>query len=212
VFSLDSSIGQKVAFAAHYQNGRWIKSYLPGVPFEAAALSSNDIWVVGQTLNSKGSLIVMRWNGHRWQTSAFPKQRLAGDPVGLTATSPHDLWVTWAPSKSRTRGYLLHWSGKGWARVNFPSSGAGSLVATDGHGGLWVAGYGPAPRHSWLFLHWSAGRWTTWKVPLEAGEQPGNVSELALMPGTRSLWAIGHIFGPGGGTVLNRVAIWRYDP
>jgi hypothetical protein len=25
----------------------------------------------------------------------------------------------------------------------------------------------------------------TWKVPLGAGEQPGNVSELALMPGTR---------------------------
>jgi hypothetical protein len=40
----------------------------------------------------------------------------------------------------------------------------------------------------------------------------GQVDEMALVGGTRSLWAVGHLYGPGAGTTLNRGAIWRFTP
>jgi hypothetical protein len=119
--------------------------------------------------------------------------------------------VIWAPQKSGKAEYLLHSTGKGWVRVDLPSgdSALGSFAA-DGHGGFWLTGVGPGPKQAQLFLHWSAGHWAVSHVLSAKGEQLGQVDETALIPGTRSVWAVGHLYGPGDGTTLNRAAIWRY--
>jgi hypothetical protein len=209
IFSLGYYLGQKVFYASRYQHGRWTKVDLPDVPFEVAAISAQDIWAVGPSRDGTGKDVMMHWNGRKWSTSAVPKQRTAGQPDDLMATGPRDLWMGWQPAKAGASGYLLHWNGARWAKVDFPRSGAGSPAAGDGHGGLWVNGVAPGAKRVQLFLHWSAGYWTTWRVP-NGSYSPGNVDELALIPGTRSLWAIGNVYGPGGGTVLNRVSIWHY--
>jgi hypothetical protein len=211
VFSLGSYVGEKVAFAAHYQNGHWTKSVLPDVPESAAALSSKDIWVLGQALNAKRTMVMMHWNGRRWTTSGLPKQRTSGYPSGLTATGPRSLWLSWSPAKAGAAEYLLHWTGSRWAKVNLPAGDLAYPASEDGAGGLWLTGFEPGPKRGQLYLHWGSGHWKVWKVP-NGGFQPGNVDELALIPGTRSLWAIGNVYGPGDGTVLNRGAIWRYNP
>ncbi len=211
VFSLGGYIGEKTAFAAHYQNGRWTKSYLPDIPDSAAAISSKDIWVIGHAFNGKGPDVLMHWNGHRWSKSRFPKQPIAGYPVNLTAVGPHDLWAAWSPAKAGEAEYLLHWNGAHWSKVDFKSGDSGYLFSGDGHGGLWIYGNLPGPNGKERFFHLSAGGWTTWGIPLRKGESQGNVDEFALIPGTTSLWAVGNVFSPGGGNVQNRTVIWRYN-
>jgi hypothetical protein len=212
VFSLGGYLGEKTAFAAHYHAGRWTKSYLPRIPESVAAVSSTNIWVIGSPLSGKGSPDFMRWNGRRWATSAFPRQRMPGYPFGFFATGSGDLWVGWAPTAPKAAAYLLHKTRHGWVRVKLPPGDTVTFgAAGDGRGGIWLDGFAPGPKRVQLFLHWRQGRWTTYRVP-EAGWSPGNVDELALIPGTRSVWAIGNVYGPGGNTVLNRGAIWRYFP
>jgi hypothetical protein len=213
LFSLGSYVGQQVAYAAHYSAGRWTKSVLPDVPSSVTAISSTDIWATGVPLPGKPQRIVlMHWNGHRWSTSAFPGQRVTGHPFDLFS-GPGGLWAMWAPAKVGARGYLLHFTGKKWARVDLPAGDSflGSF-AGDGHGGFWMTAVGPGRQQAQLFLHWSAGHWAVSHVPSAPGVQLGQVAELAQIPGTGSVWAIGHLYGPGGGTTLNRAAIWRYRP
>jgi hypothetical protein len=121
------------------------------------------------------------------------------------------LWAVWTPFKASVKAYLLHFTGRRWVKVNFPATGSGSPQTGDGAGGLWLTGFAPGRNGVQLLLHWSKGHWTASKVP-SGGYLPGNVDELALIPGTRSVWAIGNVYGPGGGTTLNRGAIWRYNP
>jgi hypothetical protein len=212
LFSLGGYIGEKRAYAAHYHGGRWTKSYLPDIPEGAAAISAKNIWVVGRLLSHTGINILMHWNGRKWSASRFPKQSVAGVAVGLTALGPKDMWLAWQPSKAGVPEYLLHWNGHRWSKVSMPPGKTGDLFAGDGHGGLWVSGFGRAPAYKQIFLHRTpAGRWSTFGVPLRQGESLGNVSELSLIPGTSSLFAVGHVYSPGGGTDLNRVAIWRYN-
>lgn len=211
LFSLGGYVGIKTAFAVHYLDGRWTKSYLPDVPDGAAAISSNNIWVVGQSFSGKGPYVLMHWNGHRWTTSDLPKQPVAGFPPGLLAAGPHDLWLNWYPRKAGAAGYLLHGTGTHWSKVTFPDGATGSLAAPDGAGGVWLSGFAAGSKRVQLFMHWSAGKWTTFSVP-NGHYIPGNVDQLALIPGTRSVWATGNVYGHGAGTTLNRGTIWQYNP
>jgi hypothetical protein len=213
LFSLGGYVGQKTAYAAHYENGHWTKSYLPDIPDAAAAISSRSIWLLGQSkpeVSPTGPTYLLHWNGRRWSRSAFPRQRSAGLPEGLLATGPNDMWTTWVPAKASVAPYLLHWTGRDWARVAFPKGGTGAPATGDGAGGLWLNGLATSKARVQLFLHWSAGHWRLWPVP-QKGWQPGNVDYLALIPGTTSVWATGNVYGPGGGTTLNRGTVWRFN-
>jgi hypothetical protein len=213
VFSLFGNIGQKVSFAAHYQNGRWTKSYLPEIPQAEAAISPRSIWLLGQStpgVSLTGPTYLLHWNGHRWSRSDFPRQRVPGYPTSLIATGPNDMWAIWIPAQASAAPYLLHWTGAHWTKVAFPKGGAGVPAAGDGARGLWLNGFATGVKRVQLFLHWSAGHWKLWQVP-QKGWEPGNVDFLALIPGTTSVWATGNVYGPGDGTTLNRGTIWRYN-
>ncbi len=213
VFSLGTtSMGKTTAFAARYRDGRWTKSDLPETPNAASAVSARDIWAVGSTGTAAKRATLMHWNGRSWKTTSTSAQPSRGYAGELVATGPESLWLTWYPANVSKPDYLLHWNGSSWVKVSLPAGDGTGPIAGDGHGGIWMAGSGPAPKAPWRFLHYAAGRWTTDKVPLAVGAQPGNVSELALIPGTDSLWGVGHFFGRGGGGWQNRTGIWRYNP
>ncbi len=211
VFSIGAYFDQKTVYASHYLNGHWTKSVLPDVPSSVAAISPTDIWAFGTPLHGSGGTVLMHWNGRRWSTSAFPHQKEAGNPGNLVATGPSSLWADWAPTKTTDPEYLVHWNGKGWAKVALPAGDTTLSFVGDGDGGLWVAGVGPVPKQKQLFLHWSAGRWTVRDVPSATGLQLGQVNELALIGGTRSVLGVGHLYGTGADSALNRGAIWRYN-
>jgi hypothetical protein len=211
VFSLGGYVGETAAFAGRYHNGRWTKMRLPGVPNSAAALSANNVWVLGYVLAHPSRSVLMHWNGKRWTTTGLPRQSVAGEAGALVATGPRDLWMSWFPTKPGAQGYLLHWAGGRWSKVRPPAGASGGPAVSDGAGGWWGSGFAAGKKRVQLFVHWHAGRWTITKVP-NGTHEPGNVDELALIGGTRSVWATGNVFGPGDGTTLNRGTIWRYTP
>lgn len=208
VFSV-ATTGQKVNYAARYLNGKWTKSVLPDVPFDVSAWSARDIWALGRAPDGKGPMLAMHWNGRRWNTARIPGQKVPGTPLELAVTGQTSLWAAWFPTKPTSREYLLHFNGKSWSKVSLPPGDSTVILAGDGHGGLWASGSGPSPQFTQLFMHWSANRWATQGVPGTSGLQAGSISELALVPGTRSLWATGNLSGGTDGN--SRGAIWRYS-
>jgi hypothetical protein len=219
-FGIDS-FTKPETFAARYSHGKWGKSYLPGVPTAADAVSANDIWVLGVTtksaLGKHQVQILMHWNGYRWGTVALPRPPkvpagTTGVIGGLTALGAHSVWLTRSivTATSYYATYLLHWNGKGWRRVGikYPKSSINEL-ASDGHGGLWMIANGPAPKYSWYFYHYGAGRWSRVAVPSARGTTEDGAGQLVNVPGTTSMLAAGQVELP------HRVegllgAIWQY--
>lgn len=96
---------------------------------------------------------------------------------------------------------MLHWNGHSWRRIALPATATEVDAATqDGHGGLWLTAVGPQPDYRWYFFHRN-GKWTRYNVPAESGTTVGDVVALSWIPGTRSVWAAGNMFPPGGETV-----------
>jgi hypothetical protein len=211
VFSLGGYFGEKAAFAGHYHDGRWTKVRLPDVPDWAAATSVSNVWVLGQVLSSPSHHVLMHWNGKRWSTTRLARQPAALYPSSLVAAGPRDLWVAWNPTQPGVRGYLQHWTGGRWHKVTLPRGDQGGPAISDGAGGFWGTGFAAGKKQVQVFLHWRSGRWTVTRVP-NGTYTPGNVEELALIGGTRSVWATGNVFGPASGGSNNRGTIWRYNP
>jgi hypothetical protein len=210
IFSEGGYIGQKSAYATRYVNGRWTKSYLPDSLDSVAALSSTNIWATGRAFNNEGPTVFMHWNGRKWsKVPIHTGQR--GTPDGFFTPGQHELWLEWAPPNPKAAPFLLRKTRTGWSKVSLPRGYSGDLAVSDGVHGLWLSGFAPGKKRVQVFLHWSAGHWTIVHVP-NGKYQPGNVDQLASVPGTKSVWAIGNVYGPGDGTILNRGAIWQYNP
>ncbi|HEX9033093.1 MAG TPA: hypothetical protein VF834_14730 [Streptosporangiaceae bacterium] len=205
-------------YAARYNHGRWSKVPVPAVPVSISAFSVNDIWAVGLNLKTSG-WVLMHWNGTRWSTTAIPKPHLTTGEISfanpVVAASDTSVWVRVGIAKNGLPkgNVLLHWNGSGWTRVSMPPLGYLSQagMAQDGHGGLWLAGIGPAPAYQPYFYHYNSGHWTRQIVPGDSGT-PNNKVELLGMtwiPGTRSLWAVGqsNVGIPGV-----QAAILKYGP
>ena len=98
---------------------------------------------------------------------------------------------------------LLHWNGRAWSKVPVPKGVNIYGLASDGHGGFWVASYTvnkPGVLLAGLVMyHYSGGHWT--RVPAPA--RPGFVTNLTggnmqLIPGTWSVLASATLFSSHG--------------
>ena len=208
-----------------YNGHRWTRHVLPGYPADVSVVSPTDIWAIGYAKTPAGRHFLMHWNGSRWRTLQIPRPaRIPKNSIeyvgGLVATGPADLWlgryIQTGAQGARTL-YLLHWTRGRWHKVlfRFQTSLAFSS-AQDGHGGLWLASNGPAPRYSWYFDHLSrTGRWTRQAGPTVPGSNFGQISAqfapMAWIPGTTSVWATGNLY-PKNNTNAQLGAIFKYGP
>jgi hypothetical protein len=186
----------QAGFVAHCNGKSWTRGSFPVNGTAAAALSPDDVWVGGTTATGLG---IEHWNGHAWQATPLPGLGLGSDPgivgdvVGIAAVSPDDVWAdigTNASTGTNPPGTIvLHWNGTKWARIGFPYAGAASSpVASDGHGGIWLAMFSGSGAQAPVWLcHDSGGHWTRTSVT----SLSSLIFYLAWIPGTRSLWAEG---------------------
>jgi hypothetical protein len=181
--------------AGHYNGHRWVKYYLPAVPGAISAVSRNDMWAVGSTLQDPSQVVLMHWNGKTWSSRPVPTQSPSGsldfvsDPAG---TGPRSVSMLGAfgPSLSSRVTYLLHWNGSSWQKVLVPAKTLSGL-APDGHGGWWTVNAGGDWRDR--FLHRSNGRWTRSSVPALSWAPLRRVDGLVRVPGTTTILAYGDL-------------------
>ena len=191
--------GTKRETAHHFNGKRWRSQALPvaiGGGSYAAAVSSaapSDIWAWGFD-GTTSQYVTLHYNGRSWRTIRLPAH-LA--PSGTTivgeqmlAESRTDAWASLYAYKGSAVGpvILLHWNGRHWHKVTgmLPRGTLAGPIAPDGGAGLWLVTRTAAGLS--YFTHYRAGRWTRIRVPA-APAGALDVTTLALIPGTRSLWA-----------------------
>jgi len=98
---------------------------------------------------------------------------------------------------------LLHFDGIQWSSVPITVPHPVDLVsiASDGSGGLWFSGFGTSAQ--WAVHRSATGTWSSTR--LAAGS---TVDNLALIPGTKSLWGAGELAAAPG----SDAAIWGHGP
>jgi hypothetical protein len=220
------------AYAAHYDGQTWTQMPTPPVvPDSVSALSSDNLWILGQTSVQPGSSLTFaaaRWTGSGWDTVPIPDaaglKLPAGtlfNPISILANSPSDVWVTadldttCPPCGVGSGVLLLHWNANSWHSVEVPAAlNIGAFdqdIAPDGQGGLWISGFETAAQNfAGPFLyHFLNEHWTSQPVPTQNGLFP-QFGALAEIPGTTSLWGAATLFNFTTGT--SQGAIYQTGP
>jgi hypothetical protein len=184
----------------HLHNGTWTKvTGIAGNIGQASASAPDNIWAV--TDIEPPTTFLVRYNGTSWRKVTF--RALKGYALFSVLTlGPGNLWLL-AGKDDRTR--LLHLRGTKLTTVAAPAKpfATGGLIR-DGHGGLWMLGE-TSPGHNFTLHLSSSGRWMSY--PFGAGGT--GPQDLALIPGTDSVWGSGVSVGQGGG---GDATIWGYTP
>ncbi len=182
----------------HYDGKSW-RQWTTGnaVGLErASAVSPTSIWAIG-SLQSPDSAID-HFNGKAWHlVSAKALQGL--ELLAIKAFSDRNVWVT-ALGNSAGADYLLHYNGTRWTRITAPKGLWLNSPASDGHGGLWLAG-AVIGKNKADFVHRSAsGTWAS-------SAASGLIGAVTAIPGASGLWAVGALRpANGGGTAV----IWAH--
>jgi hypothetical protein len=185
----------------HLRGGTWHHvTGLAGAISTASAISRSDMWAIGADSVSPDD-ILLHFNGTTWQQLSSPA--LTGLQFeSILALSDSNVWVLGAPGGGPQQK-LLHFNGSTWRSVPITAPSGVQLVgiASDGHGGLWFSGFGSPAQ--WAVHRSAAGAWSS--TNLGSGR---TVFDLALIPGTTSVWGAGGVNAATGADV----AIWGHGP
>jgi hypothetical protein len=206
VFGSSSFSGEPSVGAWHYNGRAWARTGgMAGAIYRASAVSPGNIWAI--TVSPRGGS-VLHYDGSAWSKVSAAESALANTQLNdVLAASAGNVWVSGTTPASAAVGRLVlaHWNGKRWKRFVAPwAVQQTERFATDGAHGVWIpvvtGGNSPA---TWI-LHLSrTGRWTRTKIA--AGRRQGvGVGDLALIPGTTTVWGAGGLVTMAGG----EAAIW----
>jgi hypothetical protein len=184
-------------------NGRsWHRlSGLASSVYRASAVSGRDIWAIGA---SGASQSILRYDGIAWQR-VHTGRALAGIQLrDILAISNRNVWVAGnqVTKSGVVRLVLAHWTGAHWTRlVSRLHAWAGRLARGPRCEVLLTATPTGASATGLILVASSHG----WRATMIVRSALGlGISDVALVPGTRSLWATGGILTRLGGDA----AIW----
>jgi len=176
--------------ALHYLNGIWKQVTGPGRTIIAASEARpSELWAIGGSDSSHVGLL--RYGHGRWQAVTAPA--LAGLTfASVLAQRNGPVWALGWPSSGTGAGVLMKLSGGHWSRHPLPAAiqsgpavpGATAL-ASDRHGGVWIAAPAFYP-HAGHLLHFARGIWQ--QIRLGANV---NARSVLAVPGSKALCAAG---------------------
>jgi hypothetical protein len=193
-------------YAAEFNGHSWTTKSVPGSSeiSAASAVSAGNIWAVEGTNQLQGGLgsgksSVVHWNGTSWKAASQPTKLPAGATLSAVSASANAVWIAGSAQKSTgatTTQFVDKMTGSTWAAAptdlkdsaNKNPCGPGSLVP-DGHGGLWALGLCSTNSTSQLW-HFTGGKSSAPTSPKFGGSKAAAV-QLAQVPGTASIWAVG---------------------
>jgi hypothetical protein len=208
VFGSSSFSGGPSVGAWHYNGRTWARAGgIADTIYRASAVSPGNIWAI--TVSPRGGSVI-HYNGGAWSDVPAAHSALANTQLNdVLAASPSNVWVSGTTPANAADGRLVlaHWNGKSWKRFVAPwPVQQTERFATDGAHGIWIpvvtGGDSPA---TWI-LHLShTGGWTRTRIAAGRGDGVG-VGDLALIPGTMTVWGAGGLVTTAGGDA----AIWNH--
>jgi len=141
-------------YALHYDGTTWhlVTMAQTGDPSatdyptaaQIAAISANDVWVVGSNGNSSSqTTLTEHWNGSAWNIVPSPFDQVQstsgsttyGNLLTVTARGSNDVWAggststsTNGASSATTHALLIHWDGTSWTQdTSAPTTGSGLI-------------------------------------------------------------------------------------
>jgi hypothetical protein len=178
-------------------NGSINSNFLFGV----TAVSSNDVWAVGEFNNASGffQTLTEHWNGRTWRVVSSPNVGTHNNVLnGVTAISANDVWAVgdFLDSTSNAHTLIEHWNGKKWSVVPSPNPGTGAntlnavqAVSTDN---VWAVGQTSTQT---LIEHWNGKKWSVVASP-NVSMQNNLLSGVAIVS-ANNIWAVGFVVSNG---------------
>lgn len=185
----------------HFNGSTWrqqpFHSVAGGVA-TASALSATNIWAIGAGPALPYSAID-QFNGRSWRLVSA--RALSGLQFwDVHAFSSTNVWVSAVSSGIGQPAWLVHFNGQAWTRIKVPFTLESNAFASDGRGGLWLTGRSFTGRS--IIIHRSpAGAFSSVSIPVA-------LADLALIPGTTSLWAA----GSQATKTRSNAVIWAHGP
>ncbi len=204
--------GLNLTLIEHWDGTSWsvVSSPNPGSQFNVlygvTAISANNAWAVGNytsTSNGPNLTLIEHWNGTSWQVVSSPNPGSQYNYLnGAIAVSGSNAWVvgTYQSSNSSSNLQTLteRWNGKKWSVVLSPSPGSwnnsfSSVARVPGTNQLWAVGItsnSDYQNNLTLIEHWDGTSWSVVSSPT-VGTSYSYLEEIARVPGTSHVWAVG---------------------
>src|SRR3989441_3804921 len=181
----ENTLGNSQTLILHWDGTAWsivpspttgrVEGNLLGV----AAVSTNDVWAVGNFLPTKGSGqgLIEHWNGHKWSVVKSPTTGASTGLQAVAAVSTNDVWAvgTSFNASGVEQTFIEHWDGKKWSIVASPSPstqtnfllGVTAVSTND----VWAVGsfQNASGAFQTLTLHWDGTTWSIVPSPSGAG-------------------------------------------
>lgn len=198
--------GQGHPLIEHWNGTRWNIVDGPSAGLyglsSIAAVSANDIWVVGQAAKYPYTTIE-HWNGVHWSLARSPRIRARNGNaalIGVTALSATDVWAVGLGNGGDT--LTEHWDGVRWVAIPSPSPAPppGNRIPGNHHDNGLFDVSGAAPSNVWavgrngsfperpLMEHWNGSQWR--RVTLPAFMSRGGLSAVEAVSAS-DVWAVG---------------------
>jgi len=177
-------------------NPRFYDANLLGI----TAVSSSNVWAVGQKTTTGELKLIENWNGAKWVALSSPAYPTNVEFLeSVSAISASDIWAVGSYTIPNAEGSpyqnaTIHWNGTSWSIVPAPQpdpfldilTGVAAISSND----VWAvgligtsSGY-EAPEA----LHWDGAAWTISTVP--GGSKSTALLAVAAVSST-DLWAVG---------------------
>jgi hypothetical protein len=167
-----------------------------------SAAAANDVWAVGNHLNTSNALrtLVEHWDGTSWSVVTTPAVDNADDVVlmGVDALSNTNVWGVGNYSydnRTTSQSLAKHWDGTSWSMPSTPTIGTNEnylkAVSALSSSDVWTVGYynGPAGNRT-LIEHWDGTSWHVVSSP-NVGTGLNQLYGVAAISGTDA-WAVGY--------------------
>jgi hypothetical protein len=169
-----------------------------------AAVSANDVWAVGYSINSSSryQTLTVHWDGTQWSVVPSPNFGSSDNTLsGVAAVSANDVWAVgdyYNSTSSPERTLIMHWDGTQWSVVLSPNPGSFTnflhgVVAMSAND-VWAVGNswngrGPVQTQT-LTMHWDGTQWSVVPSP-NAGSFGSFLQSVAAVSAT-DVWAMGN--------------------
>lgn len=168
--------------------------------YGVTAVSTNDVWAVGDYLGSIGAdeTLIEHWNGWNWSVVPSPNGGMQYNILlGVSALSANNVWAVGddVTSSNIQQTLIERWNGTNWSVVPSPSFGSVTnvlySVAAISANNVWAVGLyqNSGGISQTLIEHWNGTNWNVAPSP-SVGSYNNGLSGVAAVSAS-DIWAVG---------------------